>query len=209
MKRWCAGLGLLCAVLVTTTAVADEAKPESGSMTMTMKPGAEPGELAKFFKGTATWKGNCPAGAMGPNSPAMSTKGEATFKEMLGGWWYVGDVSDEMGSGKDAMTWKGHMIVGWDGGAKAYKAYSADNMGSSASWTGTLDGDKFVLETDQPVMQMGQSMKDRLTWARNADGTINFTDEHQLAGSTDWTPFETGVGKLSGGGSKSSSKKSM
>ncbi len=207
MKMRVAGLLLLCAACSVTAVRADEPSKDMGSMDMT-KPGAESAAIAKFFAGTATWNGKVSAGAMGQNSPEMTSKGQAVGKQILGGWWYATDVQDMVGTGKDAMTWKGHMVVGWDGGAKAYKAYSVDNLGSSAAWTGTLDGDKFVLETDQPVMQMGMSMKDRLTWVLNGDGTANFTDEHQMAGSSDWVMFESGLCKMSGA-PKGTKKKSM
>ena len=131
------------------------------------------------------------------------------MREILGGSWYAADIQDVMATGKDAMTWKGHMVVGWDAGVKAYKGFSVDNMGIAAAYSGTMDGDKFTLETDQPMSEMGQTFKDRLTWLLNSDGTAAFSDEHQLQGSTDWVKFETGTIRWSGSKSSAKSKKKM
>jgi hypothetical protein len=180
---------------------------KSMDMSAMMKPGPEAMALAKFFKGTATWKGDIAAGSMGPNSPATTSHGTAVCRQEDGGMWYTCDVQDMVGSGKDAMTWKGHMVISWDAAGKAYRSYCADNLGTTSVWTGRMDGDNtFVLETDQPINSMGQTYKDRLTWVLNGDGTAKFTDEHQMQGSSDWTAFESATAKMTGGMKMSSGK---
>jgi len=166
------------------------------------KPGDEVKALKPLFNGTGTWTGKVPAGAMGPQQTAdMTTHGKAVCKEMLGGFWYACDVTDTMGTGKTAMTWMGHMMTGWDAQSKSYVSYTVDNMGMGAVFTGTMDAanKKFTLESQQPMMMMGQMMKDRLTWDwSDAKGMVKFTDEHQMAGSTTWTTFETAEMKMTG-----------
>jgi hypothetical protein len=158
------------------------------------KPGPETMALDKFFAKGGTWTGQCPAGAMGADSKAMTTHGKAVCRKTLDGFWYVCEVEDMMGTGKEAMTWKGRMMVGYDLGTKSYKSVVVDNMGTLAMFNGTLDGNTFVLETPEQVMMMGQMMKDRLTWTLNPDGTIDFKDEHQT-GEGQWMTFESATVK--------------
>ncbi|HEY3216803.1 MAG TPA: DUF1579 family protein [Candidatus Eisenbacteria bacterium] len=194
---------LVLASCFATAAVAQEAsqpgmKPESMAMPTA---GPESKALAKFFGQNLTWTGTCAAGAMGPDSKEMSTKGKAVAHPILGGLWYVCDVEDVYGSGKEAMTWKGHQVVGYDFAAKAYRAVMTDNMGMLTTWNGTLDGETFALETPEPVMMGGQMVKSRLTFAHNADGTISFKDEHQAAGG-EWQLAESAMARPSGGKAK-------
>ena len=86
------------------------------------------------------------------------------------------------------------MVVGYDAGARAYRGFSADNMGAMVMWNGTLDGNKFVLESAAPFPMMGQMMDDRLTWVRNGDGSLAFTDEHRSQGGN-WVVGETATMK--------------
>jgi hypothetical protein len=185
---------MIAAVLMCCSAIAIADEMKGGAMEMP-KAGDEVKALSKVFGGNMTWTGECPAGSMGPDSPAMKTHGTAMCKSMLGGMWYMCDVQDMMGSGKNAMTWKGHMLVGYDMGAKAYRASCVDNMGTMTEFNGTLDGDKFVLETPGETMIMGQSMKDRLTWDWSDPGVVKFTDEHMPTGGQ-WMVFETGTSMM-------------
>ena len=134
---------------------------------------------------------------MGPDSKEMTTHGRVMTHPLYGGLWYVCEVEDVMGTGKAAMTWKGHMIVGYDLGAKGYRAVAVDNMGLSTPWEGSLEGNKFMLWTPSDVMMMGQMMKDRLTWVMQDDGTFSFTDEHKI-GEADWMTAESGTMKTMG-----------
>lgn len=194
MKTW-VGLLALAALCATTAAVAADApnagnaKPEAAGMPM---PGPESKALAKFFGQSLSWSGKAEAGAMGPDFKETTTHGKAVCHTILGGWWYAMDLEDTYGSGKAAMTWRGHQLVGYDPGTKSYRAAMVDNTGTLTTWSGTLDGDTFVLETPEPVMLMGQMLKDRFTFARNADGTFTFKDEHQAVGA-DWQLVESGT----------------
>ncbi len=185
---------LACSMCCIGAAIvhADDSMSSSSSMQMSApKAGPEAKALEKFFGANATWTGTMPAGVWGPDSKESKTHGSAMCKPVLGGMWYTCDVVDAMGTGKQAMTWKGHMLVGYDMNTKAYKGTCIDNMGAMTSFNGTLDGDTFTLETPDAVSMMGQMMKDRLTWTMNSDGTVAFTDAHQMAGSNDWVTAES------------------
>ncbi|TMQ72448.1 MAG: DUF1579 domain-containing protein [Candidatus Eisenbacteria bacterium] len=172
-KRMLLMLAASCLALTPLAARADEA----GAMPMP-KAGPEVAAIAPIFGvGAAAWKGTVEAGAMGPESK-------------LGGMWYACDVEDTYGVGKDAMTWKGHMVVGYDVNAKAYKATCVDNMGTLTNFDGMLEGTKFTLVTPTEVMMMGQMLKDRLTWDMADPKAIKFTDEHQVGGG-DWKLVES------------------
>src|SRR5262245_44403131 len=158
------------------------------------KPGDEIKAIAPVFGMGGTWTGKVPEGAMGPSSPATTTQGKANCHSAVDGFCYVCDVQDKMGSGKDAMLWKGHIIIGYDMPSSKYQAYMSDNTGALTAFDGTLDGKKFSLETPNEVMMMGQSMKDRLTWDFTDENAVKFTDEHLVSGGS-WTTFETAVMK--------------
>src|SRR5207249_8200290 len=106
------------------------------------KPGAEHKALQPFFGVNMSWTGKMMAGAMGPGSPEMPSKGKATCKAQYGGFSYVCDVEGTTGAGKQAMHWKGHFITAWDANAKSYRGFGADNMGMVMVMKGDLNGKK-------------------------------------------------------------------
>lgn len=154
------------------------------------KPGDEVKAIAPVFGTSGTWHGKVEPGAMGPDSKATVSRGKAMCRPIVGGMWYACDVEDTWGAGKDAMSWKGHMTVGYDLPSKSYKATVVDNMGTLTMFDGTLNGTTFVLETPNEVMMMGSPMKDRLTWDFSDPKAIKFTDEHKPT-SSDWKLCET------------------
>jgi hypothetical protein len=163
---------------------------ESGAAMAMPKPGAEIKAIKPIFGvSSATWKGKVEPGAMGPGSPATTSHGKVAGRSLLGGLWFACDVEDSY-AGKPPMTWKGHMVVGYDVTTKSYKASVVDNLGTLAAFDGTLEGTKFMLVTPSPVMMMGQMMKDRLSWDLADPKAIKFTDEHQLEGG-EWTLVES------------------
>lgn len=195
MKMRVFGMALFAAVVLAGAAFAADDEMSSGQEMMPPKPGPEAKALGSFFRSGATWTGEVPAGALGPDAPATTSHGKAVCHEILGGLWYVCDVEDVIGTGDQAITWKGHMVFGYDVAEGAYRCAVVDNMGTLANFDGDMDDDTFVLETPEPVMNMGQMMKDRLTWVKQDDGTMKFTDEHQVGDDEDWTMFESAVMK--------------
>lgn len=169
-----------------------------GAMMMP-KPGEESKKLGMFFGHSASWNGKIAAGGMGPDSKETATKGKAVCKAMFGGLAYGCDVEDAMGAGKQAMTWKGHMVVGYDIPSKSYKSTVVDNMGTISMWTGTMseDGKKFSLESDKEMQMPGSPMfKDRLTWDMSSGKSVMFTDEHGING--EWKVWEQAEMKSTG-----------
>jgi len=154
------------------------------------KPGDEVKAIAPVFGMGGTWHGKVEPGAMGPDSKEMVAHGKAACHPILGGMWYACDVEDTWGTGKDAMTWKGHMTVGYDLTSKSYKASVVDNMGTITMYDGTLNGATFVLETPTEVMVMGTSMKDRLSWDFSDPKSVKFSNFHKTA-DADWKLCES------------------
>lgn len=207
MKTAMLKVGVALALAFGGSALADSASSNPPSPRYTVRPGAQnrgtqarpvpmqkvrPGRedeaIAPLFTGSYTWTGQIPAGVTAANAPATTTQGQASCRKILDGLWYACDITDRM-QGGEAMH--GHLAVGYDRGAKAYRGVMLDNMGSSlAPLDGTLDGKRFALETPTDVTMMGQRMKDRITFNFTDPNNIKFTDEHKLPGK-DWQVFET------------------
>ena len=179
---------LMCVCLLSPSLGHSDEKMSEAMMLPSVGPEAK--ALAPLFGVDASWVGKLEAGAMGPDSKEMTSRGRAMGHPILRGMWYACDVVDTFGSGRNAMTWKGHMLVGYDMTAKAYRASTVDNMGALTTFNGTMDGHKFMLETPTEVMMMGQMMKDRLSWDMSEPNAIKFKDEHQVAGG-DWKLIES------------------
>jgi hypothetical protein len=146
------------------------------------KPGAETKALEPFAK-SVTWTGKVPAGAMMPGMPEMPSKGKATCKWIINGLWSVCDLEDNVGTGKQAMKWQGHMVSGWDFGAKEYRGTMVDNWGISSNMKGKLDGAKLTWESMGEIMMMGQPTKIRITMDATDPKAIKFTGEHTVKGA--------------------------
>lgn len=147
------------------------------------KPGPETAAL-KPFTGNASWTGVMKAGAMGPGSPEMATKGKMKCGWIMGGLWAMCDIEDGPAAPK-SFVWKGHWIVGWDNEAKEYRGSIFDNMGSSANMKGKMDGQKLVMESPEAMM-MGMPMKMRMTWDATDPKAVKFTEERSVKGGP-WT----------------------
>ena len=187
---------LLAAICcVPGLAFADDAAKPADQMAPP-KPGAEQKALAPFFGGNMTWAGTMHAGAMGPNSPEMPTKGKQTCHVGLDGFWYMCEASSTTGSGKQAMKWSGHFLIGYDAGAKSYRATGVDNMGFMVTMKGELNGKKFTLVSEAPMTMMGTTFLDRVTWDLE---TMKFTDEHASPGGNDWKVMEEDTFKVAPG----------
>jgi hypothetical protein len=167
-------------------ASADEMKPpKPGPETLALKPMAT----------TMQMSGSVPAGAMGPGSAAMTTKGSQSCKWSSDKLWLDCQIKDTMGTGKQAMTWMGHMMIGWDFSAKMYRAVMTDNMGMAMMMQGKMEGSKLPLESVGDYEMMGHPMKMRFTMDMTEPKAIKFTDERELGKSGKWTTFEEGTMK--------------
>ena len=158
------------------------------------KPSEEIMAIRPIFNGAIAANGRVLPGAMGPDSKDAPSHMTGTCKDLFGGLSYACDIQDKVGAGKTAMTWKGHMVVGWDVGAKAYKASVVDNMGAVGNYDGKLEGKTFTLETPTEVTEMGMKFKDRLVWDFSDPNAVKFIDQHQTGGGA-WSTVEEQTGK--------------
>jgi hypothetical protein len=171
-----------------------DAKPAEASFAPP-KPGPETTALAPFAANLA-YSGTTKPGAMGPGSPEVPSKGTHKCKWTLDKLWLDCDIVDVSGTGKQAMTWKGHIILGWDFEAKAYHALVADSFGGSQLLSGKLGEDKkLVMTTVGDVTMMGQPFKYRITYDLSDPKAIKFTDERLIGKEKDWMLAEEAVMK--------------
>ena len=158
------------------------------------KPGPETLAL-KPLAGTRVMTGTVKANAMGPGSPEMPSKGKHTCKWFMNNLWLQCDIEDAMGAGGKTMKWIGHVILGWDFEARAYRATLVDNMGNLSMMSGKLEGTKLALETVSANTMMGQPVKERITFDWADAKAWKFTDERQLGKSAPWQLVEEGTMK--------------
>jgi hypothetical protein len=194
MRLIASRIGLIAALTILGSASIAAAQQPSGiskKATEMPKPGPEMAGILKLFGHGATWEGQVPKGALGPDAPATTSHGKAFCGPIVDGFWCRCLVEDTMGSGQEAKTWRGHMIVGYDLAAKSYRGMVVDNTGSLAMYDARMDGGTLTLETPEPVPFMGVMLKDRLTFVAGPDGIMtSFKDEHKV-GDGEWTAFET------------------
>jgi hypothetical protein len=131
-------IGSLLATFVAGAAFGEE------SMHMVRKAGDETRALLPIAI-DATWTGRIPANAMKQGTPEMKAKGSQDCKWSPDGLWLVCDMKETMGEGKDAMKWRGHVMLGYDYLNKEYRSLVVDNMGASMIMNGKVDGNVLVL----------------------------------------------------------------
>jgi hypothetical protein len=146
--------------------------------------------LSKIFGFDGIWCGEMKAGAFGPKSPAMPTKGSCYSKLIADGMWYTCDMSVTAGSGTNSFTWKGHMIVGWNSLRNSYTAYLFDNLDIILPMTGILTSSNFILTSTAGNPISGKKTFARFTWDFSSPGSISFKNEHRI-GNGAWFTFET------------------
>lgn len=132
----------------------------------------------KPFHSDCTWTGYVSAEGMGPGSPRMEANGKATFMQIMGGVWFVGEFEqDQFVNGELVIRWMMHYVVGWNPEAGEYKIILVDNNGTAALMRGHIDGDRFVVESagEGPVRL-------RLTWELGDNGYIKWRNESSING---------------------------
>jgi hypothetical protein len=176
-------------VVPVPTAPAPVPPPANAKQGMLPQPTAETLKLAQYFAGKGTWVGKMAAGAMGPGSPELPTKGKYECRAITDKFWYACDVESTAGTGKTAFTWKGHMIVGWDQNAKGYRLLLVDSIGMMVPMTGEFADTKFIATSKEALVMMGQPVKARFTWDFSDPKAPKLLNEHQVA-SGPWQVFE-------------------
>jgi hypothetical protein len=102
----------------------------------------------------------------------------------------VCDISDTAGAGKQAMTWMGHMLIGYDMEAKAYRSVGADNMGTAFELNAKMEDKKLTMESAHEATMMGVPVKFRFTMDFSDPKMVKFTDERSMKGGP-WQLAET------------------
>jgi hypothetical protein len=155
------------------------------------KPGPEQDALKPFIH-SSPYTGT----HMMPDGKELPTKGKQTCKWLPGNMWAACDIEMTTGTGKTAMKWNGHLVMGYDTMAKGYRAVMTDNMGMLARMKGTLEGSKMVWESMDEVKMPGMPSKERVTEDATDPKNSKMTFEGMMNGK--WTPM--GGGSFKGGG---------
>lgn len=159
------------------------------------KPGPDQDALKPFVH-SAPYTGK----HMSPDGKGETpTKGKQTCKWLPGNMWASCDIEMSMGSGKTAMKWMGHLVMGYDNMAKGYRAVMTDNMGTMSRMKGTLDGKKMVWESMDEMKNAppGMPSKERVTDDATDPKEEKMTFEGWMGGK--WMPTGSGSFKTAGG----------
>jgi hypothetical protein len=96
--------------------------------------------------------------------------------------WAACDLEDTVGKGKEATTWKGHWVVGWDFGAREYRGQMVDSWGAASTFKGSFTGEKITFESLNEIDMMGKMGRVRISFDATDPKVIKFTSEHQFRG---------------------------
>ena len=157
------------------------------------KPGPDQDALKPFVR-----SGSYTGTRVGPDGKDMPTKGKQTCKWLPGNMWASCDIEMTEGSGKTAMKWMGHLVMGYDTMAKGYRAVMTDNMGMMGRMKGTLEGSKMVWESmdEMKGAPPGMPTKERVTDDASDPKAEKMTFEGWMGGK--WV--QTGAGTFKGHG---------
>ena len=158
------------------------------------KPGPDQDALKPFVR-----NGSYTGTRVGMDGKDMPTKGKQTCKWLPGNMWASCDIEMTEGSGKTAMKWMGHLVMGYDTMAKGYRAVMTDNMGMMGRMKGTLEGQKMVWESMDEMKggPPGMPTKERVTDDASDPKVEKMTFEGWMGGK--WVPTGSGTFKSGGG----------
>ena len=142
--------------------------------------GPEMTALSRFYR-DVTWEGVIREGGMGPGTPAMAGKGEATARAIQDGRWIVLDCEQEqfLEDGTFVLKWELHWVSGWVPEHGEYRAVMTDNYGHAAVYRGRIDGDRLIFES------LGDAAaRLRLTWDASAPDVITWRNEMTTGAGT-------------------------
>ena len=158
------------------------------------KPGPDQ-EALKPFVHNGSYTGT----RVGPDGKEMPTKGRQTCKWLPGNMWASCDIEMTTGSGKTAVKWMGHLVMGYDMMAKGYRGVMTDNMGMMGRMKGTLESPgKMVWESMDEMKggPPGMPTKERVTDDASEPKVEKMTFEGWMNGK--WVPTGSGSFKTSG-----------
>lgn len=122
---------------------------------------------------------------MGPDSPAMTAKARTDCRPVASGFAYSCDVRMDLGAGPQAMHYRGEFVVGYDAGAKAFRAFTVFNDGTAVPMEGTLKGKKLTLASTTEFLEMGEWRRGRITFDFTDPTNVRFVEEHKVK-EGDW-----------------------
>jgi hypothetical protein len=177
---------LLVLALSALVAFAADTKAPAAPPSMEMpQPAPELAQLA-YFAGDWTCKGKQLAGPMGPEHPYAAT---FSAKKALDGFWYRMRYEEKKSKVHPHILVEGWL--GWDGAAKRFLMPMVDNFGgnfltaSSPGWEGD------AMEFTGTGVAMAESGPHRLTFMKEADGTLRYACAQTMNGQL--TPMCEGV----------------
>jgi hypothetical protein len=145
-------------------------------------PAPELALLVRFLLPQASAVGTVKAEMMGPGSPNMRAVGSSTGTFMVDGMWYMGDYQQEQFVGEElVLTWKVHMVIGWDEGARSYVGYFFPSRGEAAVCAGSIVGDELFMISKSPFKFADQIAKLRFDWRATSANTVSWTNEVSVA----------------------------
>lgn len=154
-----------------------------------VRPGTETEALKRFLV-DCTWTGEIEEGGMGPGSPAMTAVGKARVDWISDGMWAVSDMEQQQFiGGQEVLTWKAHLIAGWDFSANEYRAAVADSNGNLGLYSGQIDGNRLTFTSVGEYIIWGQPTMLRLIWDIQDSGTMKWRNEASVKGGP-WTLVE-------------------
>src|SRR4051794_36636773 len=140
-------------------------------------PGPEMEALAPFFY-NCSWTGTVYANMQGAGSPEMQAAGGMTCRPIIDGLWIACDgYPDQFANGELRLTWKLHLVVGWDGTAREYRAVLVDSNGTATLLRGKLVGSRLVMTPAGAVQAAGQTGMIRVVWDATDPVAIRWTNE--------------------------------
>jgi hypothetical protein len=145
-------------------------------------PGPEMQALARFFY-DCTWTGKVYANMQGTGSPEMEAAGGMQRQPLMDGLWIAGDgYQDQFVDGKKLLTWKLHMVAGWDAIAREYRAVLVDSNGTATLLRGAIDGARLVMTPVGTVATAGQMGTLRLVWDATDPQAVVWRNEASVDG---------------------------
>jgi hypothetical protein len=84
--------------------------------------------------------------------------------------------------GKKLLTWKLHLVVGWDAVVREYRAVLVDSNGTAALLHGAIDGPRLVMTPVGTVATAGQMGTLRLVWDATDPQAVVWRNEASVDG---------------------------
>jgi hypothetical protein len=139
-------------------------------------PGPETEALKRFHRDMA-WSGTVKASSM---TPEMTATGRGTFRWTDDGLWVIGSFSQEQFyEGRQVASWRAQYLAGYDYSRRAYVAFAADSNGRAVPFTGSIDGDRFIITSDGATIA-GAPVRLRMTWDCSSPETMTWRNDMSI-----------------------------